>query len=91
MSTYTIASDFETSYDAIIALRDNEATVKAPLNQFKKGDILACFAGHSHSILCIVELSTDKVDFNNIEDCITDRSLVPMTSHVISNSWFKIN
>lgn len=61
------------------------------IQNFKNGDIIACYAGFPHKELCIVELITDKLDINNVIDGISGKSIIPDTSHVISGNWFKIN
>ena len=68
----------------------NQTADKARINDYKAGDIIACFAGHPREVICIVELTTDKVDVDNIENCISGQSLMPLTSHLIQASWFKI-
>ena len=61
------------------------------INDFKKGDIIACVDGDQYLQLCIVELVTDHVNVNEIQNCISKNSMMPLTSHLISAKWFKVN
>lgn len=83
-----IAESFGFTLDQI---REIEKTSKKTiLQEFKKGDILACFAGYPNEELCIIELKKE-VDIDNFSQCITGASYIPSTSHIISSKWFKIN
>lgn len=88
-ATQKMANDFGTTIENIFAKQKTES--KKIIQDFKKGDIVVCFAGHPYKVMCIVELATDNCDIDNFNDCITGKSYLPLTSHLISSQWFKIN
>lgn len=89
VTTHQMAANFNTTVAEIIS--KNQTSDKNIINNFKTGDIVACFAGFPHSVLCIVELIKDSPDVDNFNHYISGKSYLPLTSHLISGNWFKIN
>ena len=69
----------------------NTTSEKGLIQSFKKGDVIACYAGYPCKELCVVELITDDLNIENVIDGISGKSLIPTTSHIISAQWYKIN
>jgi hypothetical protein len=88
-TTHQIAASFGSSMEAIYNIGKTAKT--GLINDFKKGDIICCFAGSPYSTMCIIEIEKDNVNADNVIESISGRSLMPLTSHVISGNWFKIN
>lgn len=88
-NTHEMAANFNTTVENLINL--NKTADKSIVNNFKAGDVLACFAGYPYEVICIVELVKDNPDVDNFNDYISDKSYLPMTSHLISANWFKVN
>lgn len=63
---------------------------KTAIFMFRSGDIIACFAGFPKKKLAIIELTKDFPEADDVVNCITGRSSIPTTSHIISSNWFKL-
>jgi hypothetical protein len=85
----TSAQKFNSCVKDLITLE--KKANKSIVDTFKAGDVIACFDGYPSAVLCIVELTKDNPDVDNFSDFITGNSYSPLTSHLISANWFKIN
>lgn len=58
------------------------------IQDFKKGDVISCLAGHPYKEFAIIQLKTDDPDIDNLTKHITGSSSGQMlTSHIISYQW----